>query len=47
LFPKVNEDFGSDITLANQLAEQKKPFPAIESERVKTIAAERDAWMRS
>jgi hypothetical protein len=39
---RVDEVRASNIALANQLAEQKKRFEAIESEQVRTIAAERD-----
>jgi hypothetical protein len=40
---RVEEVRASNIALTNQLAEQKKRFEAIESEQVKSIAAERDS----
>jgi hypothetical protein len=40
---KVDEVRAGNIALTNQLAEQRKRFEAIESEQVKTIAAERDS----
>jgi hypothetical protein len=38
---RVEEVRASNVALTNQLAEQRKRFEAIESEQVKTIAAER------
>jgi hypothetical protein len=38
---RVDEVRASNIALTSQLAEQKKRFEAIESEQVKSIAAER------
>src|SRR5690242_4424639 len=40
---RVEEVRASNIALTSQLAEQKKRFEAIESEQVKSIAAERDS----
>jgi hypothetical protein len=40
---RVDEVRASNVALSNQLAEQRKRFEAIESEQVKTIAAERDS----
>ena len=40
---RVDEVRSSNVALTNQLAEQRKRFEAIESEQVKTIAAERDS----
>jgi hypothetical protein len=40
---RVDEVRAGNVALANQLAEQRKRFEAIESEQVKTIAAERDS----
>ena len=40
---RVDEFRANNIALTNQLAEQRKRFEAIESEQVKTIAAERDS----
>jgi hypothetical protein len=40
---RVDEFRANNIALTNQLAEQRKRMEAIESERVKTIAAERDS----
>jgi hypothetical protein len=40
---RVDEVRASNIALTSQLAEQKKRFEAIESEQVKSIAAERDS----
>jgi hypothetical protein len=39
----VDEFRANNIALTNQLAEQRKRFEAIESEQVKSIAAERDS----
>jgi hypothetical protein len=40
---RVDEVRASNIALTPQFAEQKKRFEAIESEQVRTIAAERDS----
>ena len=40
---RVEEVRNSNVALMSQLAEQKKRFEAIESEQVKSIAAERDS----
>jgi hypothetical protein len=40
---RVDEFRASNVALASQLAEQRKRFEAIESEQVKSIAAERDS----
>jgi hypothetical protein len=40
---RVDEVRSSNVALMSQLAEQKKRFEAIESEQVKSIAAERDS----
>jgi len=40
---RVEEVRSSNVALMSQLAEQKKRFEAIESEQVKSIAAERDS----
>lgn len=40
---RVDEFRANNIALTNQLSEQRKRFEAIESEQVKTIAAERDS----
>jgi hypothetical protein len=40
---RVDEFRANNIALTNQLAEQRKRFEAIESEQVKSIAAERDS----
>jgi len=40
---RVDEVRATNIALTSQLAEQKKRFEAIESEQVRTIAAERDS----
>jgi hypothetical protein len=40
---RVDEVRAGNVALASQLAEQRKRFEAIESEQVKSIAAERDS----
>jgi hypothetical protein len=40
---RVDEFRANNIALTNQLAEQRKRFEAIESEQVKSIAAQRDS----